>query len=119
MEQARQDGGNSKGSLRPVSSNSRSDHSAVSDSPKSSLPVSRPLSGNQHINRSHQPVGQQKAVQWKSNQKQHTQYWVECELIAKDSENGTSTLTCWKGGWVIIRKNPRHWFSYQELTQHN
>ncbi|CAN4115592.1 unnamed protein product [Withania somnifera] len=65
MEQARQDGGNSKGSLRPLSSNSRSDLSAVSDSPKSSLPVSRPLSANQHINRSHQPVGHQKAVQWK------------------------------------------------------
>ncbi|KAJ8560915.1 hypothetical protein K7X08_027105 [Anisodus acutangulus] len=65
MEQARQDGGNSKGSLRPLSSNSRSDHSAVSDSPKSSLPVSRPLSGNQHINRPHQHVGHQKAVQWK------------------------------------------------------
>lgn len=65
MEQARQDGGNSKGSLRPLSSNSRSDQSAVSDSPKSGLPVSRPLSGNQHINRPNQPAGHQKAVQWK------------------------------------------------------
>ncbi|OIT02780.1 PREDICTED: uncharacterized protein LOC109227409 isoform X1 [Nicotiana attenuata] len=65
MEQARQDGGNSKGSLRPLSSNSRSDQSAVSDSPKSSLPVGRSFSGNQHINRQHQPVGHQKTVQWK------------------------------------------------------
>lgn len=64
-EQARQDGGNSKGSLRPLSSNSRSDQSAVSDSPKSSLPMHRPLSGNQHMNRPHQSVGHQKAVQWK------------------------------------------------------
>lgn len=60
MEQARQDGGNPKGSLRPLSSNSRSDQSAISDSPKSSLPMNRPLSGNQHINRPHQSVGHQK-----------------------------------------------------------
>lgn len=61
MEQARQDGGNSKGSLRPLSSNSRSDQSAVSDSPKSSFPVGRSFSGNQHINRQHQSVGHQKS----------------------------------------------------------
>ncbi|XP_049355625.1 uncharacterized protein LOC125820236 isoform X1 [Solanum verrucosum] len=65
MEQARQDVGNSKGSLRPLSSNSRSDQSGVSDSPKSNLPMSKSLSGNQHINRLHQSVGHQKAVQWK------------------------------------------------------
>lgn len=59
-EQVRQDGGNSKGSLRPLSSNSRSDQSAVSDSPKSGLPMSRSLSGNQHINRPHQSAGHQK-----------------------------------------------------------
>ncbi|KAH0707625.1 hypothetical protein KY290_012142 [Solanum tuberosum] len=65
MEQVRQDVGNSKGSLRPLSSNSRSDQSGVSDSPKSNLPMSKSLSGNQHINRLHQSVGHQKAVQWK------------------------------------------------------
>ncbi|KAK6773375.1 hypothetical protein RDI58_028613 [Solanum bulbocastanum] len=65
MEQARQDVGNSKGSLRPLSSNSRSDQSGVSDSSKSNLPMSKSLSGNQHINRLHQSVGHQKAVQWK------------------------------------------------------
>ncbi|XP_010314322.1 uncharacterized protein [Solanum lycopersicum] len=65
MEQARQDIGNSKGSLRPMSSNSRSDQSGVSDSPKSNLPMSKSLSGNQHINRLHHSVGHQKGVQWK------------------------------------------------------
>ncbi|KAL3322170.1 hypothetical protein AABB24_039679 [Solanum stoloniferum] len=65
MEPARQDVGNSKGSLRPLSSNSRSDQNGVSDSPKSNLPMSKSLSGNQHINRLHQSVGHQKAVQWK------------------------------------------------------
>ncbi|KAM3200050.1 putative protein isoform X1 [Capsicum annuum] len=85
MEQARQEGGNSKGSVRPLSSNSRSDQSAVSDSPKSSLPVSRSLSGNQHINRSHQPVGHQKAVQWKPKLTQKSSV-TDPGVIGKPSE---------------------------------
>ncbi|CAN4095270.1 unnamed protein product [Withania somnifera] len=89
MEQAQLDGGNSKGSLRPLSSNSRSDQSAVSDSPKSSLPVSRPSSGNQHINRSHQPVGHQKAVQWKPKLTQKLSI-TDPGFIGKPSE-GTLT----------------------------
>ncbi|MCD7462672.1 hypothetical protein HAX54_049072, partial [Datura stramonium] len=54
MRQVQQDGVNSNGSLRPSSSNSRSGQTAVSDSPKSSLPVSRSFSSNQHINQGQQ-----------------------------------------------------------------
>ncbi|XP_060172908.1 uncharacterized protein LOC132603738 isoform X2 [Lycium barbarum] len=90
MEQARQDGGNSKGSLRPLSSNSKSDHSAVSDSPKSSLPASRPPSGNQHNNRPHQPVGHQKAVQWKPKLTQKSCV-TDHGVIGKSSEGVSLT----------------------------
>lgn len=90
MEQARQDGGNSKGSLRPMSSNSRSDQSAVSDSPKSSWPVSRSLLGNQNINRPHQPVGHQKAVQWKPKLTQKSSV-TDRGVVGKPSEGVSLT----------------------------